>query len=559
MAMMETTRDIEEGFIGGRGTNTKLFYDISIPGVDPLSDSCPIIFGTGPLTGTTFPMAGRYEVTSISPLTGTIFTSSCGGRLGLFLKRNLIDTLIIKGRSEVPSYIFIEDGEPSIHLADAIWGRQKGWAKGYLKERHGPSISIAMIGKAGEMLVPFANIENDSRFIGRGGLGAVLGAKNIKAIVVKKGRERPKIADANLFSSMAYQFKKWLTANPITSSALPEFGTGVFLNYMREKGLISTMNFRAHAPPEAMAISGEMLTEKVLKKRMACPFCSVACGRVTENGRGPEFEGIWSLGVNLGIYAIEKVIALNNLCNELGLDTISTGAVLAMAAELSEEDLLPFKVTSSSYEEARSIIEEMAAREGRGKLLSYGTKRLGELCDRMAIAPQVKGLELPAYDPRGAYGHALGYATSNRGGCHLQGNMIGVEILGIPKLLNRFAVEGKASLLALYQNVSAFMDCLVLCRFASFAIPHDYYSRIATIFTEKKVTWEDSIRIGERIWNLERLINLREGVEKDSLPARFKEVPLEGLLKEYYEIRGWDDNGVPKEQRLCELGLHRKS
>jgi aldehyde:ferredoxin oxidoreductase len=354
---------------------------------------------------------------------------------------------------------------------------------------------------------------------------------------------------------MAYECRKWLSANPITSKGLPEFGTGILLNYMRESGLLSADNFRLPAPFESAAVSGEAITEAILKKKRACPFCPVACGRVTTEGDGPEYETLWSLGVNLRVHDVRKVAKLNSLCNELGLDTISTGSVIGMAMELAESGKLKMHAGYGDFDGISSLITALGERDGEGSLLSLGARKLGEMFDSPHIAAHAKGLELPAYDPRGAYGNALGYATSNRGGCHMQGYLIGAEVLGVPKLVDRFSCQGKASLLALYQNISAFMDTLVMCRFASLAIPHDYYARIATVATGRRISWEDSITIGERIWNLEKLFNLREGVEEDKLPGRFAEVPLKDLLTEYYAVRGWDETGRPGQDKLNKLGL----
>ena len=541
-------------YVGGRGTNTRLLFDLAEPGVDPLSEACPIIFGTGPVTGTPFPMGGRFVATSKSPLTGTAFTSACGGRFGVYLRKNGIDTLVLTGASPHPVYISIDHGETTIHDGADIWGKEKAFVKEYLRSRHGRDVSIMLVGRGGETGVPFANIENDGRFLGRGGLGATMGSKGVKAIVVK-GKGKVPIPDRDGFAFISYECRKWLSANPITSKGLPEFGTGVLLNYMREAGLLSASNFRFPAPFASASISGEAITDKILKKRRACPFCPVACGRVTTIGDGPEYETLWSLGVNLSINDIEQVAVLNTLCNELGLDTISAGSVVGMAIELKERGKLSLSADYGDFEGIKSLIRAMGDREGEGEVLALGTRKMGEIFGVEEIAAQAKGLELPAYDPRGAYGNALGYATSNRGGCHMQGYLVGAEILGVPKLVDRFSSHGKASLLSLYQNVSTFMDTLVMCRFASLAIPHDYYARIASVVTGRKITWEDSITIGERIWNLEKLFNLREGVEKDKLPARFSEVPLEDLLKEYYEVRGWDESGRPGKDRLGKLGL----
>ena len=538
-------------FFGGRGLTTKLLYDKGAQ-EDPLST--PVYFGTGPLTGTPFPMGGRYEATARSPLTGTIVTSSCGGRLGISLKKAGVDVLAVRGVADGPVYLSIEKGRATIHGAADLWGREKAYVRGILRQRHGADASVVVIGKAGENGVLFANAENDGRFLGRGGLGAVLGMKRVKAIVAR-GKGKIDIASKENFDFLAYESSKWLAANPVTSQGLPQFGTGILLNFMRELGLLSAKNFREPAPAGSRALSGEEVTARLLKRRRAGPYCPVACGRVTAYGDGPEYETLWALGVNLGIHDLDGVAELAALCNELGLDTISMGGSLGLACELAETGRFPEDARWGDLEAMKRLIIECAEQRGTGGTLAIGSKRLAERAGMPHFAAQVKGLELPAYDPRGAYGHALGYATSNRGGCHLQGYLIGAETLGIPKLLDRFATSGKASLLALNQNLFAFTDSLVMCRFSSFAIPGDYFARIASAVTGRRITWEESLLIGERIWNLERLFNLREGVEDDTLPERFKTFPLEEMLREYYEIRGWDERGVPTEARLKRLEL----
>jgi aldehyde:ferredoxin oxidoreductase len=461
--------------------------------------------------------------------------------------------LALRGVATKPCYLSIENGVPKLNRAEELWGREKAAVKAHLRSKYGKGCSIMLIGTGGENGVSFANIENDGRFLGRGGLGALLGRMKVKAIVVSHRRGTSSASDQVSF--LAYEFKKLLSASPVTSRGLPQFGTGVLLNHMRELGLLSTKNFQEGAPPQSQNVSGEAVTAQLLKRKRACYLCPVACGRETRYGEGPEYETLWSLGVNLSIFDVEQVAELNGLCNAYGLDTISTGSLLGMACELSGKGKLPFRVDFGDTSAMKELIVEIAEKRSRGELLALGTKALGECLGIPEAAVQVKGLELPAYDPRGAYGQGLGYATSNRGGCHLPGYLIGQEALAIPKLVNRLASDGKASLLALNQNVTAFVDSLILCRFAGFAIPSDFYSRVASAVTGEKITWEESITIGERVWNLERLYNLRHGVADDALPERFSDVPLKEMLKEYYEIRGWDSSGVPQADKLKLLEL----
>jgi aldehyde:ferredoxin oxidoreductase len=547
-------REIEakviDEYTGGRGVAGYLLFRASMPGIDPLDPSSPLVIATGPLTGTPFPMGGRFIAAAKSPLTNTAFTSSCGGRLGVHLKKSGIDNLFVSGKASIPTYISIHGGTVQLHPADEIWGREKSFCKSWLRDKHGKDVSILLIGKAGEKQVLFASAENDGWNLERGGFGAILGSKNVKAIVVPGERgERIRPADQEAFSFVAYECKKWLSANPVTSQALPQFGTSGFLTIMQESGVLSVKNHREPGPDEVLALSGEAL-RRLVKRRKACPFCPVACGRVVSIGSGPELDGLWSLGANLCLFDIEVATKLNNLCNQLGMDAVSTGAVIALACELTERNISDLGVTFGDPVAVERLLVEIGEGSSRGILLGQGTKKVAEHFGVGESGAHVKGLDLPACDPRGAYGNGLGYATSNEGDA-----MVGPELLGIPKLLDRFAVQGKASLLALNQNTFAFMDSLVLCRFAAFAIPADYFARIAGAVTGKKISWEESIRIGERIWNAERVFNLREGVEPDGLPARLATFPIGDMLQEYYAVRGWGNGGVPSAQKLKQLNL----
>ncbi len=549
--------DIVDTYVGGRGVAARLLFDLVVPGTDPLDPAAPLVFATGPLTGTPFPMGGRFMAAAKSPLTNTIFSSFCGGRLGVTLRKAGVDALVITGAAVQPVYLLVERGDVRVLDASELWGKEKTHVKEYLRTRHGGDASVALIGKAGETGVLFANIENDGGYLDRGGLGAVLGSKNVKALVVSaKERRKIDVADHELFSFLSYECRKWLSANPVTSQALPRFGTAALFNLMRETGLLSVRNCREPAPVEASARSGEMGATTLLPKRRAWPFCPIACGRATRYGNGPEYDSLWALGANLLVYDLEEVARLNGLCNELGMDAISAGAAIANGCDLAQKGFADMPAAYGNAAVVGETLMRIAERSGPGAILSLGTKRMAERYPTADEAVHVKGLDLPAYDPRGAYGHALGYATSNWGGCHLPGYLIGAEVLGIPKLIDRFAIQGKASLLALNQNAFAFMDTLTLCRFAAFAVPTDYYSRIANAVTGRKIRWEESLRIGERIWNLERLFNLREGVEADRLPDRLVTFPLEDMLREYYAFRGWDEKGVPTTGKLEELGLN---
>jgi len=320
-------------------------------------------------------------------------------------------------------------------------------------------------------------------------------------------------------------------------------------------------------------LSGEEITKKLLVRPKACFGCKMACGRVTRlggvEGEGPEYETVFALGSCCLIWDLEKVARANSICNDLGLDTISAGVTIACAMELSEKGLLAERVTWGDADKMIELLRKTAYRDGMGNDLAEGSRRLAEKYGDRDAAMQVKGLELPAYDPRGAKGQGLAYATSNRGGCHLRSYMIGLEILGVPKRIDRFSTVNKAGLVVFQQNLYAAMDTLVACRFTGYGLDEEYYSRMLSAATGVKRSAEDFVLVGERIWNLERLFNLREGFDRrdDTLPNRLlKEalqegptkgqiVELEPMLEEYYRFRGWDEDGEPKRRTLERLDL----
>jgi aldehyde:ferredoxin oxidoreductase len=418
-----------------------------------------------------------------------------------------------------------------------------------------------------------AAIMNDGeRALARGGPGAVMGSKNLKAIVVE-GKERPEIVDDEKFKFMLYETRKLLRASPLTSQALPEFGTVVMMNVVNNIGALPTRNHRQTQFEGAEAISGETLTEKYLVKNASCWACPIGCTRISKTdkveGEGPEFETTWAFGAQCGIDDLPAIIEVNHLCNDLGLDTISVGSTIACAMELSELGLLDSDLRFGRADLLAPTVEAIGYRRDIGAELADGSLRLAKKYGRPDLSMSVKGLEAPAYDPRGMQGQGLLFATSNRGACHMRGNMLGLEVLGLPKLIDRFQVQGKSSYVILHQHAAAAIDSLVICKFTNMGVAEEYFARALSAVTGINYPTGDLIKVGERVWNLERLYNLREGFTKadDTLPPRLLTEPvadgpskgwvskLEPMLKEYYRARGWDENGVPKPQRLADLGL----
>ena len=505
--------------LGGRGLGVGSFSGIGSFAVDALSPKNPLIFATGPLTGTGAPTAGRYSVSSRSPLTGTVFDGNSGGAFGVVFKRLGYDYLWVDGALGGPGYLLIGRDGVEVREAADLWGLDVPTTLARLRGRH-PGSEAAVVGPAGENQVLFASIVNNrGRSIGRGGLGAVMGAKLLKAIVVSAdGDLRPSPADEERFAFVVYEAGKMLKSNPVTSQALPEFGTAVLVNVLNQAGAFPTRNFRESQFEHAEAISGEALRKGFTRKRSACRGCSIGCARRTatarDSGEGPEYETIWALGGDCGVADLSAILEASYACNRAGLDTITTGSTIACAMELTaggppaRRSPLRRRRRAGAARAPRS-----AAREGLGAELALGSRRLAERRGAPELAMQVKGLELPAYDPRGMKAQGLAFATSNRGGCHLRANMLNPEILGIPKMIDRFATLGKAGLLINLQNLNAVLDSLSLCKFTAFAMKEDYYARLLTCrVTGETVEPQELLRIGERIWNAGAALQSRRRV-----------------------------------------------
>jgi len=559
-------------FIGGRGMGTRLLWELVGPEVEPLSPQNVLIFTNGPLTGTGYQTSNRFSVSTKSPLTGTVLDANSGGFWGMQFRKTGHAALIIRGRAESPVWIEILQDQVTIHDASKLWGMrvlEVTQKLGQDKNRR----NVLTIGPAGENLSRIAAIMNDGeRALARGGPGAVMGSKNLKAIVVE-GKERPGIVDRQQFKFMLYEARKLLAASPLTSQALPEFGTAVMLNIVNNIGALPTRNSQQTQFEHIEDICGETLADKYLVRNVACWACPIACTRISKTekveGEGPEFESTWAFGAQCGVHDLEAIIEANYLCNDLGLDTISAGVTIACAMEMSEKGYLDSALRFGRAELLAPTLEEMALRRGLGAELADGSLRLATKYGHPELSMSAKGMELPAYDARGMQGQGLLFATSNRGGCHMRGNMLGLEVLGLPKLIDRFQVQGKSSFVILHQNASAAIDSLVLCKFTNMGVAEEYFARTLSAVTGLPYATGELIQAGERVWNLERLYNLREGFTKDddTLPPRLlqEEVAagpskgwvshLEPMLKEYYRTRGWDENGVPRPQKLTELGL----
>ena len=562
--------EILQCFLGGRGLGAYLLYTKGSMALDVLGPENILAFCTGPLTGVQVPTGGRSSVSTHSPLTNTIFDSNSGSKFGVRLKWAGYDALMVVGASEKPVWLDVSEDGAVIHPANEMWGLDVPDTITRLEQKDGTAVCI---GPAGEQLVRFASLmDEEGHAFGRGGVGAVLGSKKLKAIRAR-GTHRPTVAEKETLEFFDYEARKLLQASPRTSQALPEFGTAVLVNLMNWYGVLPTRNFQEGEFEHAESISGERLREEFTKKRNACWGCPIGCKRETstshQTGTGPEYETIYALGSNLGIGDFEAVINANYQCNRLGLDTISLGATIACAMELGERGFLHTDLRFGRADLLQGTIDDIAYRRGLGDELADGSRRLAQRYGAPDLAMQVKGLELPAYDPRGMQGQGLLYATSNRGACHLRGNMLGPELLGLPKMLDRFEVSGKAGLLIVLQHTSAVIDSLGMCKFSNFAIGDEFFARMLSAVTGIHYEVQDLQVAGERIWNLERLYNLRTGLtyKDDTLPPRFLTEPLQRggskgqvvqlqrMLNEYNRFRSWTTEGVPTKRKLEALGL----
>ncbi|ETA81904.1 aldehyde ferredoxin oxidoreductase family protein [Youngiibacter fragilis] len=567
-------------FLGGRGLGTKMLIDEIDANVDALSPENKLIFAAGPLTGTNTPTGGRYMVITKSPLTGTVASSNSGGFFGAEMKFAGYDMIVLEGKSEKPVYINIVDDEVELKDASGLWGKLVADTTETLEGIHGDKAKVACIGPAGERLSLMAAVMNDKgRAAGRSGVGAVMGSKNLKAIVVK-GSKKVQVKDPAMLKEVFARCTKKIRDNGVTGQGLPAYGTAVLVNIINENGVLPTKNFQESQFSFAEDISGETLAEKYLTRKDPCFRCPIGCGRYCKvddiEGQGPEYETVWAYGSDCGVNDLPAVIKANYWCNEYGLDTISAGTTIAAAMELYQRGYITREELGDGPElvwgSAEAIVEwtkRMGAVEGFGVKLAEGSYRL---CDSYGVpeySMTVKKQELPAYDPRGIQGHGISYATSNRGGCHVRGYMISPEILGLPEKLDRFTLEGKAEWTKIFQDFTAAIDSSGLCLFTSFALGADDYADLVNAITGSTYTGAEFIEAGERVWNLERVWNMKAGIaaSTDTLPKRLLEEPIaEGpskgwvtklneTLPDYYKVRGWSEDGAPKDDKLSALGL----
>ncbi|GAA0177073.1 aldehyde ferredoxin oxidoreductase family protein [Clostridium sediminicola] len=571
-------------YLGARGLGTKMMCDEVDPKVDAFSAENKLIFLTGPLTGTLASSGGRYEVITKAPLTGTIGASNSGGYFGPELKFAGYDGVIFEGKAEKPVYLYVKDSEIEIRSAEHLWGKTVYETTDELLEETDMNAKVACIGPAGEKLVLYATVMNDKhRAAGRSGLGAVMGSKNLKAFVVK-GSGSIKVSNPKAFMDKFEDARAKLKAHPVTGQGLRTYGTQILVNILNENGALPTRNWRDGGIfEEAEAISGEGMNEQLEVKPKGCFACSIGCGRITKipdgkykgMGEGPEYEAAWSLGADCGIGKIDAVCNANFMCNEYGMDPITLGSTIACAMELFDKGIITKEEAGvdlkfGNADVLAEITKMTALREGFGDKIALGSYRLGELYGRADLSMTVKKQEMPAYDARAIQGIGLNYATSNRGGCHVRGYLISPEILGLPQKLDPHVTDDKATWLKIFQDLTAVVDSSGMCLFTTFALGLPEVAAQIKAGLGWDCSDEEILKIGERIWNLEKMWNLKAGFTKadDTLPPRLLNEPLpEGpakgmvnqldiMLSEYYKGRGWGEDSIPTKEKLEELSIN---
>lgn len=601
-----------ERFVGGRFISTKIMLDELKPGIDPLSPDNILIVMTSPLTGTGAPSTSRYDISAKSPQTGAIGHSNSGGNFGIHLKRAGWDGIVVRGKAKSPVYIDINNDIVKIEDAAALWGKNTEETKELMGDKKAGKM---VIGPAGEHLVKYATIVSQDRSHGRSGMGAVMGSKNLKGIAAR-GTNKIELHDSAGFSEL---IKKWigmLKVHPATGEFAPKYGTSGFLKSLSDHNALPTKNFSSGHYKDANMLSGQTLAETRLVKNAGCVSCPIRCARVVMlDGReikGPEYEILCLLGSNMLIHDMDAIIRWNYELDLLGIDTISVGTIMGFAAELNEKGMWDSGIEFGKKDNISRIFHDIAYRQGIGADLAEGVRHLSKKYGGEDFAPHSKGMELAGYEPRGAVGHALGYATSNRGACHLDGGyVIYFEATG-PALLDPYDYRSKPSYVILDQNLLAAISAGGNCLFTSwtFLLPIFYkipnsklmswivtqiltyswfaieltlrlpafmmryhlpmlpHSKALRLATGMEMDFGRFLRVGERGFTMERLYNLREGFtsKDDTLPRRFTDeeqipgnkksmVPLSKMMPRYYQLRGWDSNGVPTKQTLKQLDL----
>ncbi len=594
--------DDRRRFLGGKGLGLKLLYDRMDRGIDPLGEENWLAFMMGVLMGTGAPCSGRFSAITKSPLTGIMLHSSCGGPFGMAYKTAGYDGLLISGRAPSPVVIDIDENDVRIVDGADCWGLDTQAVQRQLNPDG--KAGVLAIGPAGENQVLIANVASGHRFLGRGGLGAVMGSKNLKAIVARGRAFKIVPANQKLFNRAKKRAAGYIEKNPVTADDYRNYGTSSHVNWCNDGGILPVKNFQEGSHPQADQVSGETMRQRYQATTRTCKPCSIMCGHKGTLADGsvhqiPEYETVGLLGPNLGIFEPDTITVFSDRCGLLGMDTISAGSVLAWCMEAGEKGLIATGLKFGVAEGIAQALDDMAWRRGFGDDMADGTRSLSKRYGGADFAIQVKGLEMPAYDPRGAWGQGLAYAVANRGACHLSAATFALEVAF--GFLNPYTTRAKARFVAFFENLYAAVNSLHTCQFTSYAyvleppivkytpkfllrLIMQYLPAVAimlmdiSIFSKlwRSVTglrlnqWQ-MLKAGARIHVLERTMNTGEGISRkdDTLPRRFltegrgcdlkkRTVPLQPMLDTYYRLRGYNPHGIPTEKTLGRLGINPK-
>ncbi|MBC8440229.1 MAG: aldehyde ferredoxin oxidoreductase family protein [Deltaproteobacteria bacterium] len=595
-SIIPISNQLRQMYLGGKGLGLKLLYDRLKPGIDPLGEDNLIIIMTGVLAGTSAPCSGRFHAVFKSPLTNIIGSSSCGGSFGRQLKSNGWDGIILRGRSDKPVTLRIHNDKVDFLDAATLWGKDILETQAIIGTEKQEAL---VIGPAGENLVRFANAASGQRYFGRGGLGAVMGSKNLKAVVALNGQYKVVPFFNDRFQKIKTKANKYINQNHM-SLLMRQFGTAANAGPIIKNRMLPVNNFTCGNHPEAINITGQKIKENHKTSYHTCTPCSIFCGHKglfnDKQVNVPEYETLALLGSNLGIFDPNDISRFNEICNQKGMDTISAGGTLAWVMEATRKGLVKTDLEFGSPERIVKALENIANLEDFGKQMAMGSRTLSNKFGGKGFAIQVKGLEMAGYDPRGAYGQGLGYAVANRGACHLSSFPVGFEnLLGF---LAPDTIRSKHRFVKFFENFYAAVNSLDICQFTGYGLtleallsrmtPHfvlrflmqnipvlaislvdfsiypEFFSTVSGIDLSSK----QFLMAGERIHILERLMNTNEGIRKvhDTLPERFlleaqkddpekRRVPLEPMLKKYYKLRGYDEDGIPNQILLKKLGI----
>jgi len=581
--------DLSRDYLGGRGLATKILYDEIDPKIDAFNPDNKLIVASGPLTGTGAIAACRSVVVSKSPL-GNIGCANVGGNLGSEIKYAGYDLIIFEGKASEPTYLVIEDEKIEYLSAEALWGKDCYETDDILRRKIGDpwkakEYSIACIGPVGEKGTNIASVIIDKHnAAARGGMGSVMGSKNLKAVVVK-GTKGVRVADREAFIKAATEVLEHVKKSHASVESFPKFGSPSVVHIYNEVGMLGTRNFQTGVFEQAEEIGGEALAKKHLRKIRACLTCLQSCGGILKatdprfmvTSERPEFETVWVFGADCGNGNSSAILKAHDLCNQYGMDTISVGNTIAMCMEMFEKGFLKEKDIGFSLKfgdpEAMVRLVEMTGKlEGFGKEVIKGGYQVASKYNHPELFVGAKKLEAPAYDPRVCQAQGLNLATAARGACHNKGYTMGSEIFGLPSLGGKtdpFATEGKAQLTKNIQDATCVFDNTGTCLFLILGLWATEIHKQLLPATGVDYSFDEMITCGERTWMIERMFNIKAGLtgKDDNLSPRMLKEPMpEGpgkgrvnrlheMLPEYYKVRGWDENGVPTEAKLKELGM----